>query len=86
MRRIAGAILAVARRAYNEFVRECTRYVVKAKPGRSFPRNPQEYRAKARGLEKRRPGRPGKPAEPFAFENSMPETLTDEKGETYALS
>ena len=86
LRRIAGAALAVARRAYHEFVRECARYVVKIKPGRSFPRNKQEYRAKARGLEKRRPGRPGKSSEPFTFENSMPETITYVNDGVYALS
>lgn len=86
LRRVAGALLHVARLAYREFVRQCSRHLVTVKPGRCFPRNPQEYRAKARGLEKKPRGRPKPAPQPFAFENSMPETLSNGKGETYALS
>jgi len=86
LRRVAGAVAHVARGAYRDFVAQCARHLVTVKPGRSYPRDPQEYRAKARGLEKKARGRPRTPAEPFAFENSMPETLTGAKGETYALS
>lgn len=85
LRRIAGGTAAAARRAYKEFVSQCARYVVRVKPGRNFPRNKQEYRAKARGHQYKSPGRPGKRVEPYAFENSVPETLTDSKGEAYAL-
>ncbi len=86
LRRVAGAVVHRARQAYRDFVAQCARHVVTVKPGRSYPRDPQEYRAKARGLEKKPRGRPGAAVEPFAFENSMAETLSDEKGETYALS
>jgi len=86
LRRIAGAALVGARHAYREFVRECARYVVKVKPGRSFPRDPQECRAKARGLDPKRRGRPGKPSEPFEHQNSLPETITFVNDGVYALS
>ena len=86
LRRVAGAALAAARKACQEFVQQCARYVITVKPGRSFPRDRQEYRANARGLRQKPRGRPRKPTEPYALENSMPETLTSQKGETYALS
>lgn len=85
LRRVAGAVAHLARWAYSDFVAHCARHLVTVKPGRSFPRNPQEYRAKARGLERKPPGRPKAPVQPYALENSMPETLSDEKGEVYAL-
>jgi len=89
MRKVAGAVLAVARDAYECFVKECSRYVVKSKPGRSFTRDKQEYRAKTRGLKKKRRGRPPKqttPFVPFARENAAPETVRYSDGYTYALS
>ncbi len=86
LRRVAGATLAVTRRAHHEFVGECARYVVKVKPGRSFSRNPRECRAKTRALDRKPRGRPAATADPFAFENSMPEILTYGKGECYASS
>jgi len=86
LRRVAGVVTEVARQAYGEFVRQCSRYIVMIKPGRSFPRNPQEYRAKARGLEKKPRGRLRKIDQPFAFENSTSETITYRKGGAYALS
>ena len=85
LRRVAGVAAHVARLAYREFVGQCARHLVTVKPGRSFPRNPQEYRAKARGLEKKPRGRPSAPAEAYALENSMAEALSDENGEAYAL-
>lgn len=60
--------------------------IVKVKPGRMFSRDHQEIRAKARGLEKKRRGRPTDRAKPFTRENSMPEVLTNSKGVCYALS
>ncbi len=44
-------------RRYQSYVLLCARYQVRIKPGRSFPRNQQEYRRKARGLEIKRRGR-----------------------------
>lgn len=84
--RISGAVASVARKAYDCFVSQCARYVISVKPGRSFSRDQQEYRAKARGLERKPRGRPRKPVEPFALENTASETLTDSKGVCYALS
>jgi hypothetical protein len=86
LRRVPGAPARFARQAYTDFVVQCARHLVTVKPGRSFPRNKQQYRAKARGLEKKPRGRPSRTVEPFALENSMPETLTDEKQVAYALS
>jgi len=84
--RVAGAAVQVARMAYRDFVRQCSRYLVIVKPGRGFSRNPQQYRAKARGLDKK-PGRRPRPSpEPFAFENFMTETISNGKGDTYALN
>lgn len=45
------------RRLYQGYVLLCARYEVRIKPGRSFSRNQQEYRRKARGLEIKRRGR-----------------------------
>ncbi len=84
--RIAGAVAEAAHKAYDYFVGECARHKVRSKPGRSFSRDQQEYRARARGLKKKPRGRPPKQVEPFAAENSQPETLTDGKGRCYALS
>ncbi len=87
--RVAGAAVAAARDAYECFVKECSRYIVKSKPGRSFSRDKQEYRAKTRGLEKKRRGRPRKqttPFVPFARENAAAETVLYSDGNTYALS
>lgn len=84
--RIAGAGEKMACAAYDCFVRQCARYKVKEKTGRHFSRNQQEYRARARGLEKKARGRPPKRLVPFAVENAMEETLTDGKGVCYALS
>lgn len=85
LRRIAGVTAEAARDAYKAFVEQCSMCVVKEDPGRSFSRNKQEYRAKSRGVKKKR-GRAKKPTDPFLMENSSPETLTNLKGETYALS
>ncbi len=84
--RIAGAVRGRACTAYKCFVRQCALYKIRVKPGRSFSRNQQEYRARARGLEKKPRGRPPKIVEPFAVENAAEETLTDRKGVCYALS
>ena len=70
--------------ALAEFVSQCARYVVTVRPGRSFPRDPQEYRARARGIGRRARGRPAKPAK--IPHEPVEETLTDSKGMTYALS
>jgi hypothetical protein len=84
LQRTIGAESIAATGALAEFVSQCARYLVRVKPGRSFPRDPQEYRAKARGARRRACGRPAKalniPHQPDG------ETLTDEKGMTYALS
>ena len=87
--RVAGAAVVAARDAYECFVKECSQYIVKSKPGRSFSRDKQEYRVKTRGLEKKRRGRPRKqttPFVPFARENAAAETVMYSDGITYALS
>jgi len=83
---IADAIVEAACKAYECFIKECARHKVRIKPGRSFPRDQQECRAKARGLEKKPRGRPRKLVEPFAAENAMAETITYRNGICYALS
>jgi len=87
--RVAGTAIAVVRKAYECFVKECSRYRIALKPDRSFTRDKQEYRAKARGLKEKKRGRPRKrttPFVPFARENSAPETVKYSEGYTYALS
>lgn len=89
LRRVAGTALSVVRKAYECFVKECSRYRIALKPDRSFTRDKQEYRAKARGLKGKKRGRPRKrttPVDPFARENSAPETVKFSDGCTYALS
>ncbi len=44
-------------RLYHGYVLVCAKYQVRVRPGRSFSRNQQEYRRKARGLEVKRRGR-----------------------------
>lgn len=56
---------------YEGYVRLCACHKVRIKPGRSFSRNQQEYRRKARGLEIKRRGRRA-PTEP-PDERSRPE-------------
>lgn len=85
LRRVAGVTAEAAYEAYKAFVKQCSLYVVKDEPGRSFSRDKQEYRAKSREI-KMRGRRRKKTTAPFIMENSSPETLTNLKGETYALS
>lgn len=82
--RTVAAGHAATAAALAEFVSQCARYVVAVRPGRSFPRDPQEYRAKARGSGRRARGRPAKPVR--ILPEPVEETLTDTKGMTYALS
>jgi len=84
LQRAAGASPDESADALTEFVSQCARYVVAVKPGRSFPRDPQEYRAKARGTRRRARGRPAKAAQ--ILRQPDEETITDEKGMTYSLS
>ena len=87
--RVAGTAIAVVRKAYECFVKECSRYRIALKPDRSFTRDKQEYRAKARGLKGKKRGRPRKRTSsfvPFVRENSAPETVKYSDGCTYALS
>ena len=69
---------------YRKFITECGRYLNKAKPGRSFPRDKQIYRRKARGLEKRKVGRP--PTKHIPKPLNEPEIITDWKNTCYLLS
>lgn len=62
----------------------CAKHRVKYKPDRRFTRDCQEYRRKARGLEKRRRGRPCKYIEPSP--KSQPETHKNLKGQVFLLS
>lgn len=87
--KVAGTAIAVVRKAYECFVKECSWYRIDLKPDRSFTRDKQEYRAKARGLKGKKRGRPRKrttPFAPFVSENSVPETVNYSDGCTYALS
>ena len=62
----------------------CARYRVRYKPGRQFSRDRQEYRRKARGLEKRHRGRKCKYNE--ASPPPKPETHKSLKGQLFLLS
>lgn len=84
LQRAAGANPDGAANALTEFVSQCARYVVAVKPGRSFPRDPQEYRAKARRPRRTTRGGPAKAAQ--SIRQPVEETITDEKGMTYSLS
>ena len=86
LKRLAGAARDVALAAYGEFVSRCARHLVNSKPGRTFPRDQQERRRKARGIDDGRRGRRRPTADPFAEHNAGEETLTTRQGETYALS
>jgi hypothetical protein len=84
LQRAAAAAPLASLHPLAEFVSQCARYVVAVKPGRSFPRDPQEYRAKARRPRRTARARPGKAAQ--ILRQSVEETITDEKGMTYSLS
>ena len=86
IRRIAGAVAEAACTAYDCFVRQCARYRIKVKSGRSFSRDQQKHRTKTRGLEKKPRGRPRRQVEPFAAENAEPATIIDSRGIFYDLS
>jgi len=83
LRLIVGTADQIARTLCRQFVQACRRHRVSLKPGRSFPRDPQQYRAKARGLQKKRRGRPCTPVP--CLHETLPETLTYANGECYAL-
>ncbi|MFZ2653458.1 MAG: IS4 family transposase [Victivallales bacterium] len=69
---------------YLQLIRRCCRYLVDVRPGRSFPRDKQEYRRKSRGLLKKRPGRP--PTKYQALETQKPELLPSANGVVFLLS
>ena len=56
----AGLGVGVWEEDYQEFIAQCARYIIKVKPGRIFSRDKQEYRKKARGLDRGKVGRPRK--------------------------
>ena len=70
--------------AYLQYALECGRYLIKEKPGRSFSRDKQIYRKKARGLERGKVGRPRTVIHPPLPPEQ--EFITTEKGITYLLS
>lgn len=53
-----GACASEWEAAYGQLVEECSRYLIRVKPGRFYPRSKQAYRRKARGLERKKRGRP----------------------------
>ncbi len=70
--------------AYWHYVKQCGRYLVKVKPGRSFSRDKQVYRKKGRGLERGPVGRPRTVIPPPLPPEE--EFITNEKRITYLLS
>ena len=83
-KRAAQALGAGLQNAYAMFVKQCARHVVPAKPGRSYPRDTQETRRKARGLSTDNRGRKPKQVKPPTY--PALETLTTWHGVCYALS
>lgn len=80
---VSGAAGLLWALLWGQFVRVCSRYRVRSKPGRQFTRDRQEYRRKARGLarpQKRRKARPEVPQLP------EPEILKDANGRLFLLS
>ena len=70
--------------AYRSYIRQCAQYLIKVKPGRSFPRDKQVYRKKGRGLLRKPVGRPRSAVTP-----SLPpedEFITNLKEISYLLS
>ena len=65
------------------YLGQCAKREAGGKPGRSFPRDKQQYRKKGRGLLKKRRGRPRKKVE--RPKRPAPETLTNLKGVTVLL-
>jgi hypothetical protein len=66
------------------YVQCCAQFHVRYKPDRQYPRDRQEYRRKARGLEKRRKKTRRKYPEPSLL--SRPETRKDSKEQVILLS
>jgi hypothetical protein len=66
------------------YIQCCARFHVRYKPDRQYSRDRQEYRRKARGLEKRRKKSGLKYPDPSPL--SMPETRKDAKGQVFLLS
>lgn len=69
---------------YQTLVRRCAKHKTRGRPGRSYPRDKQLYRKKARGLLKRRPGRPKRKVE--RPKRPEPETFTNAKGVTVLMA
>lgn len=70
--------------AYRHFRNQCAKFIIKVKPGRSFPRDKQVYRKKGRGLLRKPVGRP-----PSVVPPPLPpedEFITNQKGISYLLS
>jgi hypothetical protein len=71
---------------WTEFVTCCSKYRVKIKPNRQFPRDRQQYRRKSRGLERKRPGRRPEATKATTSLQSRPETLKNRRDGVYLLS
>jgi hypothetical protein len=69
---------------YGLLVAYCARHKITVRPGRSFTRDKQERRRKARGLVKGKVGRPRKPAP--KIKRADRRFATDSTGNTYLLS
>jgi hypothetical protein len=66
------------------YIQCCSKFYVRYKPNRQYSRDRQEYRKKARGLERRRERTGRKYPEPSPL--SMPETRKNAKGQLILLS
>ena len=66
-----------------DYIGQCAKHKARGKPGRSYPRDKQQYRRKSRGLLKKRRGRPHIKVE--RQKRPEPETLTNLKGMTVLL-
>lgn len=83
LRRIAGISKEVLQDVYGQFIANCARYMIESKPGRSYSRSKQEYRAKSRGLETTKKKKPPTQTNPYMTSD---ETIKLSGGITYALS
>ena len=70
---------------WEAFVQCCARHRVNSRPGRQFPRDPQEYRRRNRGLQKKRSPGPKPKSKAAAPLRPKPETRKGSKGPMFLL-
>lgn len=67
-----------------ELIARCAKFLIDIRPGRSFPRDKQEYRRISRGLVKKGRGRP--PTKYHAVKTQKPELLKSKNNVSFLLS